>query len=84
VGTFGFLLPHKGTLELVEAVDQLRRTHPDVLLLALCARYPNIESREYEARIRSEVTARGMDANVLLLTDYLSDEAARVLLRGRT
>ena len=82
VGTFGFLLPHKGTLELVEAVDQLRRTHPDVLLLALCARYPNIESREYEARIRSEVTARGMDANVLLLTDYLSDEAARVLLRG--
>ena len=82
VGTFGFLLPHKGTLELVEAVDRLRETHPDVLLLALCARYPNIESEQYEARIRAEVTARGMEDNVLLLTDYLSDEAARGLLRG--
>ncbi len=82
VGTFGFLLPHKGTFELVEAVDQLRRTHPDILLLALCAQYPNIESKQYEAGIRAEITARGMDANVLLLTDYLSDEAARVLLRG--
>jgi glycosyltransferase involved in cell wall biosynthesis len=82
VGTFGFLLPHKGTLELVEAVDQLRRTHPDILLVALCAQYPNIESQEYAARIRAEVTARGMEPNVLLLTDYLSDEAARGLLRG--
>jgi glycosyltransferase involved in cell wall biosynthesis len=82
VGTFGFLLPHKGTLELVEAVDQLRRDHPDVLLLALCARYPNVESEEYEARIRAEVATRGMENNVLLLTDYLSDDAARVLLRG--
>jgi glycosyltransferase involved in cell wall biosynthesis len=82
VGTFGFLLPHKGTLELVEAVDRLRATHPDVLLLALCARYPNVESEQYEAMIRAEVTARGMERNVLLLTDYLSDDAARVLLRG--
>ena len=45
-------------------------------------RYPNIESEEYEALIRAEIAARGMDANVLLLTDYLSDEAARGLLRG--
>ncbi len=82
VGTFGFLLPHKGTLELVEAVDQLRGSHPDILLVALCAQYPNIESKEYEARIRAEVAARGMESNVLLLTDYLSDEAARGLLRG--
>jgi glycosyltransferase involved in cell wall biosynthesis len=82
IGTFGFLLPHKGTLELVEAVDTLRASHPDVLLLALCARYPNVESEEYEARIRAEVEARGMTEHVLLLTDYLSDDAARVLLRG--
>lgn len=82
VGTFGFLLPHKGTLELVEAVDLLRAERPDILLLALCARYPNVESEQYEARIRAEVSARGMDDNVLLLTDYLSDDAARVLLRG--
>ena len=82
VGTFGFLLPHKGTLDLVEAVDQLRRTHPDILLLALCARYPTSSRSDYEDRIRAEIAARGMEDNVLLLTDYLSDEAARVLLRS--
>ena len=35
IGTFGFLLPHKGTLELLDAVDRLREEFPDVLLLAL-------------------------------------------------
>lgn len=37
IGTFGFLLPHKGTLELVRAVDALRAEFPDLLLLGLCA-----------------------------------------------
>ncbi len=53
VGTFGFLLPHKGTLELLQAVDALRGEFPDILLLALCARYPNIESKEYEEQLRA-------------------------------
>jgi glycosyltransferase involved in cell wall biosynthesis len=82
VGTFGFLLPHKGTLELLHAVDALRDEFPDILLLALCARYPNIESKEYEEQLRAEVGSRGMDDNVLLITDYLSDETARGLLRA--
>ncbi len=82
VGTFGFLLPHKGTLELVTAVDDLRRTYPDILLLAQCARYPHPESRDYENRIRSEIAGRKMEDNVLLITDYLSDDAARILLRS--
>ena len=40
VGTFGFLLPHKGTRDLVVAVDELRSGHPDILLVAACAAYP--------------------------------------------
>ena len=82
VGTFGFLLPHKGTLELLKAVDALRGEFPDILLLALCARYPNIESKEYEEQLRAEVSSRGMEGNVILITDYLSDETARGLLRA--
>ena len=81
VGTFGFLLPHKGTLELLEAVDALREEFPDILLLALCARYPNIESKEYEEQLRAQIDARGMKDNVVLLTEYLPDDTARVLLR---
>ncbi len=82
VATFGFLLPHKGTLDLVVAVDQLRREFPDILLLALCAAYPAVDSREYEAAIRREIADRGLEGNVVLLTDYLPDETARVLLRA--
>ncbi len=82
VGTFGFLLPHKGTLELVKAIDPLRDEFPDLLLLALCARYPHVESKEYEAQIRAEIAARGMEDTVLLMTEYLSDDVARTLLRG--
>ena len=82
VGTFGFLLPHKGTLELLRAVDALREEFPDILLLALCARYPNIESKEYEEQLRAEVISRGMQGNVILITNYLSDETARGLLRA--
>ena len=74
VGTFGFLLPHKGTLELVKALDPLRAEFPDLLLLALCARYPHVESKEYEEQIRAEIAARGMEDSVLLVTEYLSDD----------
>ena len=42
IGTFGFLLPHKGTLELVGVIDSLRAEFPDICLLALCARYPDV------------------------------------------
>jgi glycosyltransferase involved in cell wall biosynthesis len=80
VGTFGFLLPHKGTLDLVQAVDELRGTYPDILLLALCARYPHVESKDYEDEIRKLVADRGLEDNVMLLTEYLPDETARMLL----
>ncbi len=82
IGTFGFLLPHKGTLELLRSVDGVREEFPDVLVLALCARYPNVESKEYEEQLRSEIRARGMEDNVVLITEYLPDENARMLLRA--
>ncbi|MGH9079123.1 MAG: glycosyltransferase family 4 protein [Acidimicrobiales bacterium] len=82
VGTFGFLLPHKGTLELLRVVDALREEFPDILLLALCARYPDIISEDYEDQIHKEIASRGLDEHVLLITDYLGDEEARGLLRA--
>jgi glycosyltransferase involved in cell wall biosynthesis len=82
IGTFGFLLPHKGTLELVRAVDSLRPEFPDILLLALCAAYPGSDSSDYEKVVRDEISSRGMQDNVVLVTEYLSDDAARTLLRA--
>ncbi len=82
IGTFGFLLPHKGTLELVRVIDSLRTEFPDICLLALCARYPDITSDSYEELLRAEIESRGLADNVMLMTDYLPDEVSRVILRG--
>ncbi|MFZ0668379.1 MAG: glycosyltransferase, partial [Acidimicrobiales bacterium] len=82
IGTFGFLLPHKGTLDLIRIVDSLRPEFPDICLLALCARYPDVTSVEYEELVRNEIQARGLSKNVLLVTDYLSEEVSRAMLRG--
>jgi glycosyltransferase involved in cell wall biosynthesis len=82
IGTFGFLLPHKGTLDLLEVVAHLRTTMPDICLLALCARHPDPSSAEYEKKVRAEIEARALQENVLLITDYLPDDVARAVLRG--
>jgi glycosyltransferase involved in cell wall biosynthesis len=82
IATFGFLLPHKGTMDLVAAVGELRRTHPDVLLVALCAAYPAVDSREYEGRLRAQIDELGLAGNVVLVTDYLPDDTARTILRA--
>ncbi len=82
IGTFGFLLPHKGTLELVQAIGSLRDEFGDICLIALCAHYPDITSDSYEKRLREEIETTGLADNVLLITDYLPDESSRAILRG--
>ncbi|HEY1651001.1 MAG TPA: glycosyltransferase [Acidimicrobiales bacterium] len=82
VGTFGFLLPHKGTLELVRAVGALSQEFPDICLLALCARYPDVRSDEYEAEVRAEIDRQGLGENILLMTEYLPDDTVRTILRA--
>ncbi|MGO9343045.1 MAG: glycosyltransferase [Acidimicrobiales bacterium] len=82
IGTFGFLLPHKGTIELVQAIASLRDEFPDICLIALCAHYPDITSDSYEERLRKEIESLGLADNVMLITDYLPDESSRTILRG--
>jgi glycosyltransferase involved in cell wall biosynthesis len=80
IGAFGFLLPHKGTLELVAVVDSLRAEMPGVHLLAMCARHPDTISTTYEAEVRSEIERRGLSDHVTLITDFLDDEVVRTML----
>ncbi|MHB1517438.1 MAG: glycosyltransferase family 4 protein [Acidimicrobiales bacterium] len=80
LATFGFLVPHKGVIELIGAIDVLRREYPDLVLLALCARHPDGISAEYETRVLSEITRRDLSRHVVLVTDYLTDDVARAAL----
>jgi len=80
VATFGFLLPHKGVLELIEAVDLLRSEIPDILLLAPCAIHPDPSSGAYREVCEQLIRARRLEGHVTLITDFLADDAVRTLL----
>ena len=74
LGSFGFLRPHKGILELLEAVDILRKSYPDILLLGLNALYPSDDSERYLSACRNLIHERGLESHVILKTEFLSTE----------
>ncbi|MFL2961470.1 MAG: glycosyltransferase [Candidatus Poseidoniaceae archaeon] len=71
MGSFGFLLPHKGQLELVEAFERLPGW--DELLL-LCATREG--SGKMEAKMNSLIEKKGLTERVRLVTDFLDDDVA--------
>jgi glycosyltransferase involved in cell wall biosynthesis len=71
MGSFGFLLKHKGQLELVEAFERLPGW--DQLLL-LCATIER--SGKMEDRINSLIEKKGLTGRVKLVTDFLDDDVA--------
>jgi glycosyltransferase involved in cell wall biosynthesis len=80
IATFGFLLPHKGTRELIKAVDIIRRSTPDVLLVSVSAIHPDASSEAYRAECVAEIERRGLAAHVILVTDFLPVAEAHTLL----
>jgi hypothetical protein len=68
IGTFGFLLPHTGFIELLEVVARLRHEFPGICLLAPCARHRD-EDTGFEAAVGAKIDALGLQANVVLITD---------------
>lgn len=71
LGTFGFLLPHKGQIQLVEAFERLPGW--DELLL-LCATREG--SGKMEKKINSLIKEKRLEGRVKLVTDFLDDEVA--------
>ncbi|CAB4888046.1 unannotated protein [freshwater metagenome] len=80
IGTYGFVLPHKGTLELIRAVGQLKLQGVHVALLGLCAIHPDPASSAYAAECAAEVSRLGLDDVVRLITDFLPADVSQLLL----
>jgi glycosyltransferase involved in cell wall biosynthesis len=80
IGTFGFLLPHKGTLQLIRAIARLRDRGINAELLAVCAQHPDPSSAQYLRRCEDEIRRLGLDAAVRLVTDYLEYDDALAML----
>jgi glycosyltransferase involved in cell wall biosynthesis len=71
MGTFGFLLPHKGQLELIEAFERLPGWDE---LVMLCATRDG--SKNMEGKVNSLIESKGLKGRVRLITDFLDDDVA--------
>jgi glycosyltransferase involved in cell wall biosynthesis len=82
LASFGFLLPHKGLEQLLEAVAILLANGRDVTLNMLNAEYPAEVSREAIKAISSLIKDLGLEQAVTLDTTYYSDEECLQRLCG--
>jgi glycosyltransferase involved in cell wall biosynthesis len=74
IASYGFFLPHKGLLELVEAVALLRRRGLRIRLKMVNAEYPVGESAALVERTKRRVLELDLTDSVDVCTDFLSDE----------
>ena len=80
VATYGFMLPHKGLLEIIEAMPTLITTYPEARLLMANALYPDPVSEALLNTLKTRINALGLDAHIDLHTDFLEDAESLALL----
>ncbi|MCG5496579.1 glycosyltransferase [Ectothiorhodospira variabilis] len=76
VACYGFFLPHKGYLELLEACAQLVNQGEDIHLLMVNARYPAQVSTDLIKTARQRIKALGLGDRVNMITDFLEDRVS--------
>ncbi len=84
VGTFGFLLPHKGMLELLDSFKCIRDREKDAHLVALCALHPDETSKEFEGMVRERIKDLNLESDVTLITEFLPDDVVVNILSACT
>ncbi len=82
VGHFGFLRPHKGVLELIEAFEVLGRSRPEARLLLLCSEYPSPDSREYRQHCEKRIARSPLARRIHATFDHLPLDTAGFLLQA--
>lgn len=83
LASYGFFLPHKGFLEILDALAWLHQAgHRDIHLRLVTARYPVDISADLIATAQARIAAYGLADYVTLITDFLPDEASLEWLAG--
>lgn len=80
IASFGFFLPNKGLMELVEAVGLLKRKGTPVHLLMVNAEHPAEVSALEVRRVKEAIERLGLKNEVEIRTDFIEDEACIKLL----
>lgn len=74
VASYGFFLPHKGLLELIDAIALLRDQGMQVRLNMVNAEYPVPEFRKIIGQAIEKIQSMRLDDRVSMCTDYLNDD----------
>jgi len=77
IAAFGFLLPHKGTLELINAFSILKKELRNIHLLLLNSLYPIPDSKRYRDMCLKRIKELNLESDVTFITDFLPDEEVR-------
>ena len=80
LGTYGFVMPHKGFAALIEALAEIRTEWPGARLRMVTAEYPSDESPAEIARYQNLANSLGLEDAIEWHTDYLSDDGSLALL----
>lgn len=80
IASYGFCLPHKGLMELVESVHRLKQAGKPVRLRLVNAEYPVGESRDLVAELKAAAQRLGVNDLIEMHNDFLPDaESLRLL-----
>lgn len=80
LATYGFFLPHKGLLEMIEAIALMRANGCHVSLDMVNAEYPIEASRALILEAQAKIQALGLEKHINLKTDFLNDHESIALL----
>lgn len=80
VASYGFFLPHKGLLELIEAISILIQKGIKIELKMINAQYPLPESENLVQEAQRKIDALGLTRYVKLNSDFLSDNESLLQL----
>ena len=80
IASYGFFLPHKGLIELIEAIGLLRQKGVDARLHMVNAAYPAPVSQEHISLAKKKIAELSLKSFVTLTTDFLEDQESLTLL----
>ncbi len=80
IASYGFFLPQKGLLELIQAVGILREKGLDVRLRMVNAEYPIPDSATLIKQAENKIKHLNLDPYVEMVTDFLEDKQSLSLL----
>lgn len=82
IGSYGFLLPHKGILECIKAVAMIKETYPDVLYMPVCSLHESADSNQYFKECNRTIEELGLEKNVKMITDFLANDDSMKYLQA--